>query len=83
MMLELIVKRARIAGALFFLLALLPVHAVLADYRTWPAPFPERTISAIEAALNKSFAQTRAPGVVVGIWIPGEGTYVRRRASPV
>ncbi len=28
---------------------------------------------------TKSFAATKAPGVVVGIWIPGEGSYVAAR----
>jgi len=40
------------------------------------APFPAPRQAAIEAALDKSFADSKAPGVVVGIWIPGEGTYV-------
>jgi D-alanyl-D-alanine carboxypeptidase len=39
-------------------------------------PFPAATQAAIDAALEKSLAATQAPGVVVGIWIPGEGTYV-------
>ncbi len=42
-------------------------------------PFPAATQAAIDAALEKSLAATQAPGVVVGIWIPGEGTYVDRQ----
>jgi D-alanyl-D-alanine carboxypeptidase len=42
-------------------------------------PFPEARRAAIEAALDRSFGETRAPGVVVGIWIPGQGTFVATR----
>jgi D-alanyl-D-alanine carboxypeptidase len=38
--------------------------------------FPPAKQAAIEAALEKAWAETKAPGVVVGIWIPGEGSYV-------
>src|SRR5689334_17698775 len=40
------------------------------------APFPEARRAAIEAALDRSFAETKAPGVIVGVWIPGQGSYV-------
>ena len=43
------------------------------------APFPEARRAAIEAALDQSFAETKAPGVIVGIWVPGQGTYVAAR----
>jgi D-alanyl-D-alanine carboxypeptidase len=34
---------------------------------------------AIDAAFTQSFAVTKAPGAVVGIWMPGEGAYVATR----
>lgn len=34
---------------------------------------------AIDSALDKAFADSGAPGVAVGIWIPGEGNYVAIR----
>jgi D-alanyl-D-alanine carboxypeptidase len=40
------------------------------------AAFAPAKRAAIEAALAKSWAQSGAPGAIVGIWIPGEGTYV-------
>jgi hypothetical protein len=43
------------------------------------ATFAPAKPDAIEAALAKSWAQSRAPGVIVGIWIPGEG---RRQDLP-
>src|SRR5437899_1080408 len=65
--------------AAFALLALaallLPMRAALAA----DTPFAPATRAALDAALAKSFAATKAPGVVVGIWIPGEGTYVTTR----
>src|SRR5664279_2947225 len=42
-------------------------------------PFPPAKRAAIDTALVKSFAASKAPGVVVGIWIPGEGSYVATR----
>lgn len=42
-------------------------------------PFPPAKRAAIDTALAKSFAATKAPGVIVGIWIPGEGSYVATR----
>jgi len=42
-------------------------------------PFPEARRTAIEKALDRSFGATKAPGVVVGIWVPGEGSYVGTR----
>jgi D-alanyl-D-alanine carboxypeptidase len=34
---------------------------------------------AIDAALNEAFAASKAPGVVVGVWIPGKPSYVATR----
>jgi len=52
--------------------------ALAADAKTSP-PFPPAKRAAIDAALEKAFAASKAPGVVVGIWIPGEGSYVATR----
>ena len=70
--------RAKLAFAAFVLMAsLLPARAALAaDAVTTDPPFPAAKRAAIEAALTRSFGETGAPGVVVGIWIPGEGTFV-------
>ncbi|MEO8304384.1 MAG: serine hydrolase [Betaproteobacteria bacterium] len=64
--------------ALLVAVALLfPAHVSLAaDIHALDPPFPAAKRAAIEAAVNKSFGEARAPGVVVGIWIPGEGSYV-------
>ncbi|MEO8675887.1 MAG: serine hydrolase domain-containing protein [Casimicrobiaceae bacterium] len=77
-MLAISVMRAKLAFALFVLTALmLPARTALAvDARTPDPPFPAAKRAAIETALGKSLAETKAPGVVVGIWIPGEGSYV-------
>ena len=37
---------------------------------------PAAKRAAIDAVLGNAFAASKAPGVVVGIWIPGEGTFV-------
>jgi D-alanyl-D-alanine carboxypeptidase len=54
--------------------------ALLAVTATAPgADVPSAKRAAIDAALGKAFAATKAPGVVVGIWIPGELSYVATR----
>jgi D-alanyl-D-alanine carboxypeptidase len=45
------------------------------------ATFPPATVEAINTAIAKWFAEYKAPGVVVGIWIPGRGTYVAARGK--
>jgi D-alanyl-D-alanine carboxypeptidase len=62
------------------MMALLAVRviALAADVKT-SEPFPPAKRAAIDAALGKAFEASKAPGVVVGIWIPGEGSYVATR----
>lgn len=45
------------------------------------SPFPPATVSAIDAAIAKWFTQYKAPGVIVGIWIPRKGTFVAARGT--
>lgn len=40
------------------------------------ATFPPATVSALNAAIANWFTEYQAPGVVVGIWMPGKGTFV-------
>jgi D-alanyl-D-alanine carboxypeptidase len=41
-----------------------------------PTPFSPATVTAINKAITNWFTEYQAPGVMVGIWIPGKGTYV-------
>ena len=41
--------------------------------------FPAAKRAALDVALTKTMADLKVPGVVVGVWIPGEGTYVVTR----
>jgi len=77
---ELRILGARRAFALALIMALLAVTATAraAGVRT-SDPFPQPKRAAIDDALAKAFAASKAPGVVVGIWIPGEGSYVATR----
>jgi len=43
------------------------------------APFAADKKAALDAALDKSFAASKAPGVIAGVWVPGEGSYVATR----
>ncbi|HWM17934.1 MAG TPA: serine hydrolase domain-containing protein, partial [Microbacterium sp.] len=38
-------------------------------------------VTALEAALDQSFAASELPGVIVGLWIPGEGEWVSSRGT--
>src|SRR5262245_51005200 len=72
-----IAMRARVARVLWMVLPLLlAATANAADRKSADPRFPPAKRAAIEAALSKSFAETKAPGVVVGIWIPGEGAFI-------
>ena len=42
-------------------------------------PFPPDRLIAIDNVVEVAWQESRAPGVVVGIWIPGEGSYVATR----
>ncbi len=53
--------------------------ALLAPAAARAADVPPATRAALDAALGKAFAATKAPGVVVGIWIPDVGSYVATR----
>ncbi len=46
---------------------------------SFAADVPTAKRAAIDVALSKAFAATKAPGVVVGIWVPGELSYVATR----
>lgn len=69
-------------------LALVAVAAVIAGCNnagsTPVAPsssFPPATVAAINGAITTWFAAYKAPGVIVGIWIPGKGTYVKAQGK--
>jgi D-alanyl-D-alanine carboxypeptidase len=43
--------------------------------------FPADKQAALDATLKKTMADLKIPGVVVGLWIPAEGTYVAARGA--
>jgi D-alanyl-D-alanine carboxypeptidase len=51
----------------------LPARVAVAD------PFAPAQRAALVAALDASFARSGAPGAIVGVWIPGEGSFVATR----
>ena len=53
-----------------------PVHAEML-----PAAFPPETEAALQAIVDKHQARTGAPGVLVGVWAPGRGEFVRAQAG--
>ncbi|MFO1415273.1 MAG: serine hydrolase domain-containing protein [Burkholderiales bacterium] len=42
-------------------------------------PFPPDKKAALDAALDRSFAASKAPGVIAGVWVAGEGAYIATR----
>ncbi|RYG31747.1 class A beta-lactamase-related serine hydrolase [bacterium] len=39
-------------------------------------PFPASTVTKLDKAIQEAMASVDCPGAVVGLWIPGEGSYV-------
>jgi D-alanyl-D-alanine carboxypeptidase len=80
------IYRRATASALAALVALAATAGCSASVSTAPAPapgatFPPATVSALDGAVTKWFAKFKAPGVVIGIWIPKEGTYIVARGK--
>lgn len=75
------VTRVPLALVLFACIALLvPARTAIAQQqRPSERPFPAAKRNEINATLGKAFADSKAPGVAVGIWIPGEGSYIAAR----
>ena len=76
-----IATRAPLAAILFACVTLfMPARpAVAQHHRPVDRPFPAAKRHQIDAVVNKAFAATEVPGLVVGIWIPGEGSYIAAR----
>jgi D-alanyl-D-alanine carboxypeptidase len=62
---------------LAFLLWITPIPDAFAQAsKQVDRPFPAGKRQQIDAVVNRAYAAAEVPGVVVGIWIPGEGSYV-------
>ena len=48
---------------------------------TQPQPFAPDRLAAIEKTLDEAWKASKAPGAVVGIWIPGEGSYIATKGT--
>ena len=61
------------------LVAVLTAIAVVGPARADapPAPFPSETEAALQSILDKHQARNGAPGILVGVWAPGRGSFVR------
>jgi D-alanyl-D-alanine carboxypeptidase len=73
-----LVRIAMRAPLLLFLFVtlFLPARIAVAQQRQADKPFPAAKRQQIDAVVNKAFAAAQVPGVVVGIWIPGEGSWI-------
>ena len=80
-MFDSIARRAPLALIVFSCIALfVPVRGAVAQQpRQVDRPFPAAKRHEIDAVVNRAYAAAQVPGVVVGIWIPGEGNYVAAR----
>ncbi|MCR2809428.1 MULTISPECIES: serine hydrolase domain-containing protein [unclassified Microbacterium] len=61
-----------------------PVSQEASPAPTGQTPTPgldRQLVAALEAALDESFAATQLPGVLVGLWIPGQGEWVASRGT--
>src|SRR5262249_15165696 len=70
------VLRASLASVLLAAFTAAPAAYAVDVMMPPERPFPEDKRAAIDAALGKAVASAKVPGAVVGIWIPGEGSYV-------
>ena len=76
-MLDRIAMRAPLALIAFACIALFAlIDDAVAQQRQVDWPFPAAKRQQIDAVVNQAYAAAQMPGVVVGIWIPGEGSYV-------
>jgi len=76
-MLDRIAMRAPLALIAFACIALFAlIDDAVAQQRQVDWPFPAAKRQQIDAVVNQGYAAAQVPGVVVGIWIPGEGSYV-------
>ena len=76
-MLDRIAMRAPLALIAFACIALFAlIDDAVAQQRQVDRPFPAAKRQQIDAVVNQGYAAAQVPGVVVGIWIPGEGSYV-------
>jgi D-alanyl-D-alanine carboxypeptidase len=48
-----------------------------ADGRQGAHDFPAATAAALTSIVQQGMTDSHSPGLVVGIWVPGQGTYVR------
>ena len=72
--------------SLIDLLGLLSVLALLtslgcANDGQGASGFPDATVERLDAAIAKQKQENDLPGVVVGVWVPGEGQYVAARGK--
>jgi D-alanyl-D-alanine carboxypeptidase len=65
------------------LLIALVIQPALAQAQTEPtfAPFPPDTQAALQRIVDQHLAETGAPGAVVGVWVPGRGTWVHAQGT--
>ena len=75
-------RRSTVDPRLLISFLLLPCSLLLfstAAFAADDAPFPPARRAAIDTAIDQSFAATKAPGVIVGIWFQGQGSYIATR----
>ena len=72
-----VVAVALVVGALALVPAVPPAHA--APPAAAESSLDPALVAQLEAALDEGFAASKMPGVMVGLWIPGQGAWVSSR----
>ncbi|MGI5447659.1 serine hydrolase domain-containing protein [Streptomyces sp. CA-243310] len=71
-------RRAAVPATVAVLLAALCTGTAPAGHGSAPAKdFDATTVERVDGALGKLLKETGLPGVTVGLWIPGRGSYVK------
>src|SRR4051812_35391955 len=65
--------------AAFTMSVVTPVAAAKSASSADARRLPPETRQSIDAAIDKTIAEGKAPGVIFGLWIPGQGSYVTAR----
>jgi D-alanyl-D-alanine carboxypeptidase len=70
-----------IVGQVLLTIALLLYSFACSNDQQGSSGFSEETVRRLDNAIAKQMQENNLPGVVVGVWVPGEGEYVVARGK--
>jgi D-alanyl-D-alanine carboxypeptidase len=70
-----------VLSTLVIALAIQPATTWSQTQPPFPPPFPPETQAALQQIVEQQLAEAGTPGVLVGVWIPGRGTWVHAQGT--